>query len=140
MVLDEQRSRKEEETDCSGEGGGGGGGGSRRSEACEDGEDNDGDGLSNQAEFALDLDPEVSNGTPLVLDLTGAKAKATVNLNSSAAPEFNYSIERSTDFITWTTVGTTILTQTNSQLCIESNSPHNSMGKEFYRITVTPKN
>jgi len=100
--------------------------------------DLDNDGLSNELEFALGTDPTVRNENPVTLDMTGAKLKASISKNAAAAGSYTYVIQRSTNLTDWTTTGTTVLTDTDSLLEIESDANISSVDREFYRIMITP--
>lgn len=99
--------------------------------------DNDGDTLSNEMEFALGTNPAAPTANPVQLDLTGSKAKVTINKNALASSDYSYELLRSTNLKDWNTVGTTVITNTATQLQIESTSDISSSSKEFYKLVIT---
>lgn len=101
--------------------------------------DNDRDTLSNELEFALGTNPSVQTANPVSLDLTGTKASVSISKNSLASSSYNYTLQRSTNLSDWDTIGTTIISETSSELIIESTSDIESSSAEFYRLLLSPK-
>ncbi len=74
--------------------------------------DYDHDGLTNLMEYALGLDPTVAslNGLPVVTlkDYSGTKYLSMTFYRSSLAIDLTYTVQVSSDLLSWTDVGTSI--------------------------------
>ena len=103
----------------------------------------DGDAYSNLLEYALNLDPLAASPTSIVADLENIAPdnflRLTVTKNP-AATDITFSIEVTSDLtapLSWTTSGTTVETNTSTQLRVRDNTATTSATQRSIRLKVT---
>lgn len=103
----------------------------------------DGDAYNNLLEYALDLDPLVASPVSIVADLENIAPdnflRLTVTKNP-AATDITFSIEVTGDLTTplsWATVGTTVETNTSTQLRVRDNTATTSANQRSIRLKIT---
>jgi hypothetical protein len=98
--------------------------------------DPDADGHPNLLEYALDTDPRSSAAAS---PLTVRTAPGQLLLDYPAAhPELRYTVETSTDLVTWTTTGV-IDNETALPAARTAAIPHTEGARTFLRLRVTPR-
>jgi len=107
--------------------------------------DPDGDGISNLAEYALNLPPLVPNvpGSKIVLDQALVAGKKHLRLSitkNPAATDVIFTVEVTNDFsnpASWTSVGTTIETNTSTSLVVRDSLPLGTSPNRYMRLRMT---
>lgn len=102
-------------------------------------DDPDKDGVPNLIEYALNLSP--SAATPLhqriVNDLDSNQYLRLTITRNPAATDILYSVEASSDLVTWTTTDVLILQNTSTTLQVRDTQPMTSANRRFMRLRVT---
>ncbi len=101
--------------------------------------DPDGDGLPNLLEYALDCDPlkPSVNALPTVGTLAiddNIHLTFTTTKNPDAT-DVNYTVESSTDLVTWTNAGLVTLTDTTTRLVVRDSQPLGTTPR-FFRLNI----
>ncbi len=105
--------------------------------------DPDLDGLKNLLEYALALDPLTAGASGLVADLETIGPDSFLRLTvtkNPAATDITFSIEVTGDLtapLSWTTTGTTVETNTATQLRVRDNTPVSTATQRDIRLNVT---
>ena len=103
----------------------------------------DKDAYVNLVEYALGLDPLTPSTGGMVTDMTTIGADKFLRLTvtrNSAATDVTFSIEVTGDLATpasWSTIGTTVETNTSTLLRVRDNTPVGSAGNRQIRLRVT---
>ena len=104
-----------------------------------DGANPSGDGLSNLLKYALGLSPLVASTNPETEDTSTGYLRLTVPKNPNATDlTFNVQVTGDlTDPNSWTTTGTTVQTNTSTQLQVSDNTLVTGAPHRFLRLQVT---
>ena len=98
-----------------------------------------GDGINNLTKYALGLDPTKAEASPVTEDTSSGHLTLTAPKNPNAT-DVTYSVQVTSDLTdptSWTTSGTTVATNTSSELVVEDNTPVNSAAERFMRLQVS---
>lgn len=97
--------------------------------------DPDSDGLPNLLEYALGLNPTVFTATSVVVDTATGALRLTAAKNP-AATDVTCVVEVSGDLVSWTTSGTTVVTNTTAQLQVRDDTAVSGANRRFIRLKV----
>ncbi len=104
--------------------------------------DNDRDGLSNLAEYALGMNPNIANPTPIVTDkehiATSDYLRMSVAKNPNAT-ELQYIVEATgtvEDPLSWSSAGLVTETNNSTQLIVRDNQPVSAASRRYFRLRI----
>jgi uncharacterized protein (TIGR02597 family) len=97
--------------------------------------DADGDGIPNQLEYALGTDPNSASSASLPAGQLENGSFVFRFTRPTSVTDLTYTVQQSTDLVTWTTLGTTVESTTaNTETLIATLTP--DQPKAFVRLTV----
>jgi hypothetical protein len=104
--------------------------------------DEDGDGLSNLLEFALDTHPAEGNSNPLASSFVEVENGPVLQLSipkNPSAENLVYVVEVCDDPVhgTWSAAPTVVVSETATQLVVRDTQPMNSTSSRFIRLRVS---
>jgi hypothetical protein len=96
------------------------------------------DGLPNLLKYALGLNPWIPSVNPINLSTTTGYLRITIPKNSLAT-DISYSVEATGNlsFGQWTTIGTTIESNTSTLLQVRDNNQISAASSRFLRLKIT---
>ena len=98
-----------------------------------------GDGINNLTKYALGLDPTMAEASPITESTSSGYLTLSAPKNPNAT-DVTYSVQVTgdlTDPASWTTSGTTVTTNTSSQLVVQDNTPVSGTAQQFMRLQVS---